>query len=124
MAEKLDTGPLIEVLQEASRVAVLTGAGISAESGIPTFRGEEGLWKKYRPEELATPAAFSRDPKFVWEWYDWRRGIFAQKEPNPGHEVIARWEKTFPTEKSKHISGIMWSDLQNLNNLNLYLLLS
>jgi len=97
MAEKLDTGPLIEVLQEASRVAVLTGAGISAESGIPTFRGEEGLWKKYRPEELATPAAFSQDPKFVWEWYDWRRGIFAQKEPNPGHKVIARWEETFPT---------------------------
>jgi NAD-dependent deacetylase len=97
MAEKLDIGPLIEVLQEASRVAVLTGAGISAESGIPTFRGEEGLWKKYRPEELATPAAFSRDPKFVWEWYDWRRGIFAQKEPNPGHKVIARWEETFPT---------------------------
>jgi len=97
MAEKLDIGPLIEVLQEASRVAVLTGAGISAESGIPTFRGEEGLWKKYRPEELATPAAFSQDPKFVWEWYDWRRGIFAQKEPNPGHKVIARWEETFPT---------------------------
>lgn len=97
MAEKLDTGPLIEVLQDANRVAILTGAGISAESGIPTFRGEEGLWKKYRPEELATPAAFSQDPKFVWEWYDWRRGIFAQKEPNPGHEVIARWEETFPT---------------------------
>ncbi len=97
MAEKLDTGPLIEVLQDANRVAILTGAGISAESGIPTFRGEEGLWKKYRPEELATPAAFSQDPKLVWEWYDWRRGIIGQKEPNPGHKVIARWEETFPT---------------------------
>jgi len=108
MAEKLDTGPLIEVLQEASRVAVLTGAGISAESGIPTFRGEEGLWKKYRPEELATPAAFSQDPKFVWEWYDWRRGIIGQKEPNPGHKVIARWEETFPTVSliTQNIDGL------------------
>jgi len=108
MAEKLDTGPLIEVLQEANRVAVLTGAGISAESGIPTFRGEEGLWKKYRPEELATPTAFSRDPKLVWEWYDWRRGIIGQKEPNPGHKVIARWEETFPTVSliTQNIDGL------------------
>ena len=108
MAEKLDTGPLIEVLQEASRVAVLTGAGISAESGIPTFRGEEGLWKKYRPEELATPTAFSQDPKLVWEWYDWRRGIIGQKEPNPGHKVIARWEETFPTVSliTQNIDGL------------------
>jgi NAD-dependent deacetylase len=108
MAEKLDTGPLIEVLQEASRVAILTGAGISAESGIPTFRGEDGLWKKYRPEELATPAAFSQNPKLVWEWYDWRRGIIGQKEPNPGHEVIARWEETFPTVSliTQNIDGL------------------
>jgi NAD-dependent deacetylase len=108
MAEKLDTGPLIEVLQEANRVAVLTGAGISAESEIPTFRGEEGLWKKYRPEELATPTAFSQDPKLVWEWYDWRRGIIGQKEPNPGHEVIARWEDTFPTVSliTQNIDGL------------------
>jgi len=108
MAEKLDTGPLIEVLQEASRVAILTGSGISAESGIPTFRGEEGLWKKYRPEELATPTAFSQDPKLVWEWYDWRRGIIGQKEPNPGHKVIARWEETFPTVSliTQNIDGL------------------
>ena len=108
MAEKLDTGPLIEVLQEASSVAILTGAGISAESGIPTFRGEEGLWKKYRPEELATPTAFSQNPKLVWEWYDWRRGIIGQKEPNPGHKVIARWEETFPTVSliTQNIDGL------------------
>lgn len=108
MAEKLDTGPLIEVLRDASRVAILTGAGISAESGIPTFRGEEGLWKKYRPEELATPTAFSQDPKLVWEWYDWRRGIIGQKEPNPGHKVIARWEETFPTVSliTQNIDGL------------------
>jgi len=108
MAEKLETGPLIEVLQDANSVAVLTGAGISAESGIPTFRGEEGLWKKYRPEELATPTAFSQDPKLVWEWYDWRRGIIGQKEPNPGHKVIARWEETFPTVSliTQNIDGL------------------
>ena len=108
MAEKLETGPLIEVLQGANRVAVLTGSGISAESGIPTFRGEEGLWKKYRPEELATPTAFNQDPKLVWEWYDWRRGIIGEKEPNPGHEVIARWEESFPTVSliTQNIDGL------------------
>lgn len=55
-------------------MVALTGAGISAESGIPTFRGQGGLWRRYRAEELATPEAFARDPKLVWEWYDWRRG--------------------------------------------------
>jgi NAD-dependent deacetylase len=62
-----------DVLRSARRVAVLTGAGISAESGVPTFRGPDGLWKSYRAEDLATPEAFARDPKLVWEWYDWRR---------------------------------------------------
>jgi len=95
MAVKLETGPLIEVLRNTSRVAVSTGSGISAESGIPTFRGKDGLWKKFRPEELATPTAFSKNPKLVWEWYDWRRGIIAQKNPNPGHKVLAEWEKNF-----------------------------
>ena len=61
-------------LGEARSVAVLTGAGISADSGVPTFRGPEGLWRSFRPEELATPEAFLRDPNLVWEWYDWRRG--------------------------------------------------
>ena len=86
-----------EILSQAERLAVLTGAGISAESGIPTFRGEDGLWKNYRAEELATPEAFDRDPKLVWEWYDWRRDIFSSKNPNPGHSVIAEWEKIFPS---------------------------
>ncbi len=89
--------PLIHILRKTSRVTVLTGAGISAESGIPTFRGEEGLWKTYRAEELATLAAFIRNPKLVWEWYDWRRGIIGSKEYNAGHEVLSRWEKLFPT---------------------------
>jgi NAD-dependent deacetylase len=82
-------------MKEAQRIAVLTGAGISAESGIPTFRGENGLWKKYRAEELATPTAFHHDPQLVWEWYDWRRGIIGSKTPNPGHKVLASWENRF-----------------------------
>ena len=76
-------------LREAHSVAVLTGAGISAESGIPVFRGPKGLWRKRRPETLATPQAFSRDPKLVWEWYDWRRAHVAEAEPNPGHQALA-----------------------------------
>ena len=62
-----------EWLQSAAAVAVLTGAGISAESGVPTFRGAGGLWRQFRPEDLATPEAFARDPKLVWEFYDCRR---------------------------------------------------
>jgi NAD-dependent deacetylase len=63
---------------------------VSAESGIPTFRGEEGLWKRHRAEELATPQAFRRDPRLVWEWYDWRRGLIRECKPNPGHGALAR----------------------------------
>jgi NAD-dependent deacetylase len=97
METKTEMAPLIHLLNKTKRVAVLTGAGISAESGIPTFRGKEGLWKTYRAEELATPSAFIRDPQLVWEWYDWRRGIIGSKNFNPGHEVLASWEKFFPT---------------------------
>lgn len=95
MSEKENMTSLVNILLDVKKVAVLTGAGISAESGIPTFRGKDGLWKTYRAEELATPAAFHHDPKLVWEWYDWRRGIIGSKEPNPGHKVLARWEKIF-----------------------------
>ncbi len=87
---------LIDILYQTKQIVVLTGAGISAESGIPTFRGEEGLWKQYRAEDLATPIAFIKDPKLVWEWYDWRRGIIASKKPNAGHKILGRWEKIFP----------------------------
>jgi len=88
--------PVCDILLASKRITVLTGAGISAESGIPTFRGKEGLWKTYRAEQLATPTAFIEDPKLVWEWYDWRRGIIGTKEPNPGHNVLASWEELFP----------------------------
>jgi NAD-dependent deacetylase len=85
-----------EWLRDASSIAVLTGAGVSAESGVPTFRGntqgQQGLWNQYRAEELATPGAFARDPKLVWEWYDWRRGLIAEAKPNPGHYALAAAE--------------------------------
>jgi NAD-dependent deacetylase len=77
-------------LAAARRVLAITGAGISAESGVPTFRGKDGLWKQFRAEELATPEAFARDPKTVWEWYDYRRGILSRVEPNPAHQALAR----------------------------------
>jgi len=87
---------LARLLAETERLVVLTGAGISVESGIPTFRGPQGLWRTFRPEELATPQAFHRDPKLVWEWYDWRRGKIAQARPNPGHEALVRFEARIP----------------------------
>ncbi|HVG24773.1 MAG TPA: Sir2 family NAD-dependent protein deacetylase [Thermoanaerobaculia bacterium] len=72
------------------RVVVLTGAGVSADSGIPTFRGAGGLWRNFRPEELATPEAFRRDPMLVWEWYEWRRKLIRAAKPNAAHEALAR----------------------------------
>jgi NAD-dependent deacetylase len=78
-------------LGRALRVVVLTGAGVSAESGVPTFRGAGGLWKRYKPEDLATPIAFGRDPRLVWEWYAWRRDQIRACRPNPAHLALARW---------------------------------
>jgi NAD-dependent deacetylase len=80
-----------DLLARARHVVVLTGAGISAESGVPTFRGEEGLWKTYRAEDLATPEAFARDPLLVWEWYAWRRSLISQCLPNAGHAALAKF---------------------------------
>ena len=85
---------LIETLRSAQFVVVLTGAGVSAESNIPTFRdAQTGLWAKYSPEELATPQAFRRNPKLVWEWYAWRRELVNQAKPNPGHLALAALEQ-------------------------------
>jgi NAD-dependent deacetylase len=78
-----------DVITGAARILVLTGAGISAESGVPTFRGPTGLWRNFRPEELATPAAFARDPRLVWEWYDWRRRRVRECRPNAAHLALA-----------------------------------
>lgn len=74
-------------------VVVLTGAGISAESGVPTFRGPGGLWRNYRPEDLATPEAFARDPKMVWEWYAWRRERVGPCRPNAAHCTLVEIEE-------------------------------
>ena len=84
-------------LARAQSVSVLTGAGISAESGIPTFRGAGGLWKNSRPEDLATPQAFARDARLVWEWYNWRREIIAQAQPNSAHYALVRLEAAKPS---------------------------
>jgi NAD-dependent deacetylase len=87
----VDTEELVTRLRNARRTVVLTGAGVSAASGVPTFRGADGLWRTYRAEDLATPEAFAHDPKTVWEWYDWRRTVIAGCSPNAAHDVLARW---------------------------------
>jgi NAD-dependent deacetylase len=83
-------------LAQAERLLVLTGAGISAESGIPTFRGAGGLWRNHKAEELATPEAFARDPELVWEWYQWRRAICNEAQPNAAHRAVAALEARAP----------------------------
>jgi NAD-dependent protein deacetylase/lipoamidase len=87
-----------ERLRTATRIAVLTGAGISAESGIPTFReAQTGLWSRFRPEDLASPEAFARDPKTVWDWYRWRRELVDRAVPNEGHKAIAELQRRVPS---------------------------
>ncbi len=96
-------------LASAKNVTVLTGAGISADSGVPTFRGAEGLWRTFRAEDLATPEAFERDPRLVWEWYNWRRELIATKQPNPAHEALVKLERR---EKQ------FWLITQNVDGLH------
>jgi NAD-dependent protein deacetylase/lipoamidase len=89
---------LVAVLRGARSVAVLTGSGVSAESGVPTFReAQTGLWARFDPEELATPEAYERDPRLVWEWYAWRRELVEKAIPNPGHEAFAELERQVPS---------------------------
>lgn len=88
---------VLERFRHARSVAVLTGAGISAESGVPTFRdAQTGLWARYSPEDLATSQAFSRNPRMVWEWYQWRRQLVQEAPPNAGHLAIAAMERRIP----------------------------
>src|SRR5262249_9188202 len=82
----------VEVLRQARRVAVLTGAGVSAESGVPTFRGAGGLWEGHRVEEVATPSAFKSDPGLVWRFYNARRANLRTIKPNPGHLALVAME--------------------------------
>jgi len=97
-----------ERLGAARRVTVVTGAGVSAASGVPTFRSADGLWSNFRVEELATAEAFSRKPRLVWEWYEWRRNRIAACEPNRAHEVLAAWSRHYPkfTLVTQNVDGL------------------
>jgi NAD-dependent deacetylase len=100
---------LIQKIREAEHVAVLTGAGISAESGVPTFReAQTGLWARYDPQELATPQAFQRNPKLVWDWYTWRRELISEAAPNPGHQALVELADLVPefTLITQNIDGL------------------
>lgn len=107
MATTIET--VARKLATVLKLLVLTGAGVSKESGIPTFRGMEGLWRQYRPEDLATPQAFARDPKLVWEWYRWRQGFIKNAQPNQAHLAIAQLEN--------HIQNFLLVT-QNVDNLH------
>lgn len=109
MARGSDLGILKEKLAAARAITVLTGAGISADSGVPTFRGADGLWRNYRAEDLATPEAFERSPRLVWEWYNWRRELIATKQPNPAHHAVAELERRYPQ---------FWLITQNVDGLH------
>jgi NAD-dependent deacetylase len=87
---------LLTALLRAQRVVAFTGAGVSAESGVPTFRSADGIWKRMRPEELASMDGFLRNPALVWEWYAQRKRVIADVQPNPGHHALVRMETLFP----------------------------
>ncbi|MEJ5365052.1 MAG: NAD-dependent deacylase [Desulfosoma sp.] len=91
-----DIARVREKIRQARRIVVLTGAGISAESGVPTFRGAGGLWREYRATDLATPEAFSRNPQLVWEFYNYRREVLASVKPNPAHKALVTLENRTP----------------------------
>ena len=90
---QIQCGSLRQAIDEAANVTVLTGAGISAESGVPTFRGKDGLWRNFSAGELATPGAFAHDPRLVWEWYDWRRSVIIRSQPNAAHFALAKLQR-------------------------------
>jgi NAD-dependent deacetylase len=91
--EKGNLLSVIDTISNADYMIALTGAGISKESNVPTFRGADGLWRNYDAMELATPDAFRRNPNLVWQWYAWRQGLIAECSPNPGHLTLAKWER-------------------------------
>lgn len=100
---------LISKLGTANSVAVFTGAGISAESGVPTFRGDDGIWKKFKPEELANFDSFMRNPELVWEWYKARKKVITSTQPNPGHIALAEMERRF------HKFAVITQNIDNLH---------
>ena len=84
---------VVDKIESAKHLVALTGAGISRESNVPTFRGEDGLWKNYNAMDLATPSAFLRNPELVWEWYSWRQNLISNCNPNPAHLILSKWER-------------------------------
>lgn len=107
---------LHEALEQATHVVALTGAGISAESGIPTFRGPGGLWRTYSPLQLAAPEAFERDPRLVWEWYDWRRGLSRKAKPNAGHIALAEFERRMEDERGARAFTLVTQNVDGLHD--------
>ena len=100
---------LLSLLLRTSKLVALTGAGVSQESGLRTFRdAQTGLWAQYKPEELASPEAFARDPKLIWDWYAWRREAVKGVRPNPGHDALAEMEKHSPgfTLITQNVDGL------------------
>lgn len=110
----MEINDLEAILSRAQSLCVLTGAGVSAESGIPTFRGPDGLWRTYRAEDLATPQAFARDPMLVWEWYAWRREIIHRAQPNPAHYALAELEERFASRPGARFTLLT----QNIDGLH------
>jgi NAD-dependent deacetylase len=102
-------GDIIHRIAAAHHIVFFTGAGVSAESNIPTFRGNEGIWTKFKPEELANFNAFIKNPQLVWEWYAARKRIIHESQPNAGHYAITKMEKLVPC-----VSVIT----QNIDNLH------
>jgi len=100
---------LIPLLKRTSKLVALTGAGVSQESGLRTFRDAQvGLWAQYKPEELASPEAFRKNPKLIWDWYAWRREAVKGARPNRGHEALAEIEKHIPafTIITQNVDGL------------------
>lgn len=101
---------IVKIIKNAKHLVILTGAGVSKESGVPTFRDAmDGLWAKYDPQQLATPRAFAQNPKLVWEWYEYRRGLVNNAKPNAGHIALAHLENLYPK---------LWIITQNVDNLH------
>ena len=122
MLAELSSGLIAEVVRAAEllktkqRICILTGAGISAESGIPTFRDKQtGLWENYRAEDLATPDAFDRDPNLVWSWYQWRRQLVQDKKPNPAHYALAQWQEYITLSQSAQQLTLITQNVDDLH---------
>lgn len=104
----MELADLAKRFGRGSKITALTGAGVSAASGVPTFRGAQGLWNNFPPEQLATAEAFRRDPRLVWDWYNWRRELVSRCRPNPAHLVLAEWSRRYPgfTLITQNVDGL------------------